>query len=568
MPTGGGKSICYQVPALVKEGVAIVVSPLISLMHDQVQALQANGVKSDYLNSSLTARESAEVLLRLNTGETKLLYVAPERAMMPEFLRLMETLQISLVAIDEAHCVSQWGHDFRPEYVQLGALRERFKNIPFIALTATADRQTRDDILLRLKLKQPEIFIAGFDRPNIRYLIRQKNDPRSQLREYVSTREGEAGIVYCLSRKRVESVAEDLCKHRVKAAAYHAGLGNEERRRVQAAFTKDEIQVVVATVAFGMGIDKPNVRFVVHYDMPKNVESYYQETGRAGRDGLPSDALMLYGPGDAITVKRLISQGENPDQKRIELTKLGHMIDVAEALSCRRQLLLAYFGERLDRPCGNCDICLDKPEQYDATEFARLALMAIYQTGQRYGAMHIMDVLMGKATPRSVASGHDQLSTFGGGKELPKEQWESIVSQLVHLGYLRVDTENYNVLKLTPLTKPLLREGAQLHLAKPRLKPVREGRKRKEKAIGTADRDLFERLRIWRRDIANREGIAPFMVFGDATLIQLATKLPKTRDDLLQVSGVGEHKANKYGAALLEVIAQSPSLGFAGTGSR
>ncbi|HZH99301.1 MAG TPA: RecQ family ATP-dependent DNA helicase, partial [Fimbriimonadaceae bacterium] len=457
--------------------------------------------------------------------------------------------------IDEAHCVSQWGHDFRPEYVQLGNLRERLARVPFLALTATADQQTREDILLRLRLKSPEVFVAGFDRPNIRYLIRQKSNAQKQLLEYVAGRKDESGIVYCLSRKRVESVAEDLRGNGIQAEAYHAGMDSSERKRVQAAFTKDDIKVVVATVAFGMGIDKPNVRFVVHYDIPKNVESYYQETGRAGRDGLPSDAILLYGSSDIVTVLRLISSGGNPRQARIELSKLNAMVEVAESLSCRRQLLLAYFGEGLHQPCGNCDICLDAPDQYDATVEAKLALMAIYETGQRFGTAYILDMLLGKESPRIAAAGHAALPTFGGGKSLPKEHWDSVIRQLVHLGYIRMDADNYNILKLTPLTRSLLREDGTLTLSKPRLKPVRERRRRKDKAIGSADPVLFERLRTWRREVAANEGIAPFMVFGDVTLVQLATKPPTSVDELLGITGIGEHKAKKYGEGILQVLA-------------
>ena len=560
MPTGGGKSICYQVPALIKNGTALIVSPLISLMQDQVQALKGNGVAAAFLNSSLSASAAAEVMRSARSGALKLLYVAPERAMMPEFLEMLDQISLSLVAIDEAHCVSQWGHDFRPEYVRLGELRAQFPQVPFLALTATADKQTREDILLRLHLKNANQFIAGFDRPNIRYSIRHKSEAGKQLIEFLQGRKDESGIVYCLSRKRVESVALELSKQGIDAAAYHAGLAQDERKRVQEAFTRDDLKVVVATVAFGMGIDKPNVRFVVHYDMPKNVEGYYQETGRAGRDGLPSEALMLYGPGDAISARRLISMSENKAQVKIELTKLSSMIGIAEALSCRRQLLLHYFGDEMAKPCGNCDICLDVPEQYDATTAAKLAFMAAYETGQRFGMTYLIDILMGKESPRAMDNRHLDLPTFGAGRDETKDDWQSRFSQLIHLGYFRVDTENYNILKLTPLTRGILRDGESLFLAKPRSKPLRERRARRDRfarpgpSAGPSDPAVFERLKVWRRTVADEQGVAAFMIFGDATLMDLAARKPKTLEALLEVSGIGQFKAKKYGSAVLQAI--------------
>ncbi|MHB8637730.1 MAG: DNA helicase RecQ [Fimbriimonadaceae bacterium] len=560
MPTGGGKSICYQIPALLKSGTALVVSPLISLMQDQVQALRTNGIAAAFVNSSQSAAEVAGVIRGARKGDLKLLYVAPERAMMPEFLELLDEIPLSLVAIDEAHCVSQWGHDFRPEYVRLGDLRGRFSNVPFLALTATADKQTREDILLRLRLQDASQFIAGFDRPNIRYLIRHKSEPSKQLVDFLQTQSGESGIVYCLSRKRTESVALELTKNGIDAAAYHAGLAQDERTRVQNAFTRDDLKVVVATVAFGMGIDKPNVRFVVHYDMPKNVEGYYQETGRAGRDGLPSDALLLYGPGDAISARRLISMSDNKAQVKIELAKLSSMISIAEAVSCRRQLLLGYFGDDLANPCGNCDICLDVPEQYDATAPAKAALMAVYETGQRFGITYLIDILLGKESPRAIDNRHVDISSFGIGRNETKDEWQSRFSQLIHLGYLRVDTENYNILKLTPLTRAILRDGESLFLAKPRQRPVTQRRSRRDRArtsalsIGPVDSATFERLKAWRRAVADEQGVAAFMIFSDATLSDLATKRPKTPEALLEVSGIGQFKARKYGPAVLAAI--------------
>lgn len=554
MPTGGGKSICYQVPALVKPGTAVVVSPLISLMQDQVQALKASGVAAELLNSSQTGKEAAQVIEMVRKGEVRILYVAPERANTDSFKNLLNQMQLSLFAIDEAHCVSQWGHDFRPDYVRLGALRPMFPNAPFIALTATADSQTRKDILLRLNLRDPAVFVAGFDRPNIRYLIRQKSDAEEQLLKYIQSRKGDSGIVYCLSRNRVESVADVLNANGIRAAAYHAGLPQSDRKSAQDAFMRDEAQVVVATVAFGMGIDKSNVRFVVHFDMPKNVESYYQETGRAGRDGLPSDALMLYRSADFMSVKRLISQGANPQQVKIDLAKLEALFDICEAQTCRRQLLLGYFGEKLEERCGNCDICLEPPDKFDATFQARFAFMAIYETGQKYGVAYLLDHILGIAGARSKAAKHNQLPTFGGGHEFSRETWENILRQLIQLGYLRVDTESFNVLKLTPLTKAILRDDEKLFLAKERVKLVKT--KRREKLRHPADNELFERLRAWRKQAAQEDGVAAFVVFSDATLVDLASKKPRTRIDLLKVSGIGVHKANKYGAEVLKVISE------------
>jgi ATP-dependent DNA helicase RecQ len=553
MPTGGGKSICYQVPALVNEGTAVVVSPLISLMQDQVRSLKANGVAAEVLNSSQSASENSTVIETAKAGRLKILYAAPERVMTDSFRQLMEQIRPSLIAIDEAHCVSQWGHDFRPEYVRLGELRNRYPHVPFIALTATADAQTREDILVRLHLKDPDIYIAGFDRPNIRYLVRQKNDPRDQLLQYIRSKGEDSGIVYALSRKSVESIATELRKFGVNAIAYHAGMANAERKKAQDSFSRDEVQVVVATVAFGMGIDKPDVRFVVHYDLPKSVESYYQETGRAGRDGMPSEALLLYGTSDIMNVKRLISGGTNPQQVKIELTKLNSMIDICEAVTCRRQLLLGYFGERLPEPCGNCDACLEEPDMYDATEQAQLAVMAVYETGQRYGIGYIVDHLLGKESSKAVTARHNLLPTFAGGQSHPKEVWESVLRQLIQLGYLRADVEGFNALKLTPLTRPLLRDGQRLQLVQPRLKPIRVRRKSRDRAA-TVDRATFERLRAWRKDTANAEGVAAFVVFSDATLSELADKKPRTMAELRQIGGIGEHKASKYGDSILRLL--------------
>ncbi len=559
MPTGGGKSLCYQIPSLVRPGVGIVVSPLISLMKDQVDALRENGVAAACYNSTLGERESRQVLARLHGGELDLLYVAPERLMTDAFLERLREVPLALFAIDEAHCVSQWGHDFRPEYVELGRLRGLFPTVPMIALTATADVQTRGDIMARLGLRGAEIYVTGFDRPNIRYSVLEKQKPFRQLEEFLATRPREAGIVYCLSRKRVEEVAEKLRVAGVEAAAYHAGLADAERSRVQEAFLRDDIRVVVATVAFGMGIDKPNVRFVVHYDLPKNIESYYQETGRAGRDGLPAEALLLFGYGDIPVSRSLIESGGNPEQIRIELHKLNAMVGFAEALVCRRRALLGYFGERLEEPCGNCDLCLAPPETFDATEEARKALSCVYRVGQRFGVGHVIDVLRGSRSERILALGHDRLSTYGIGASLAAEAWGSIIRQLIHRGYLEQDMANYSVLKLTPAARPLLRGEESLVLAKPRLRmavPKKEKAPRRPGAATPAERDegLFQELRALRKRLADDQQVPPYIIFSDATLAEMASLRPATPDELLRVNGVGERKLGRYGAPFLEAI--------------
>lgn len=554
MPTGGGKSLCYQIPALHRQGVAIVVSPLISLMKDQVDALQANGVRAACYNSSMNTAETKEVLTRLNQEQLDLLYVAPERLLSDDFLTRLQTLKVALFAVDEAHCVSQWGHDFRPEYVQLGELRSIFPTVPMVALTATAEKQTRLDILQRLNLSSDYQVIAGFDRPNIRYTVIYKAKPYLQLNAFLDHHSGESGIVYCLSRKRVEEVTEKLCRDGVRAAAYHAGLGAEERKRVQDAFLCDDLNIVVATVAFGMGIDKPNVRFVVHYDLPKNIESYYQETGRAGRDGLPAEALLLFGYGDIALNRGLIEKGGNPEQKRIEIHKLNAMVGYAESGTCRRRALLGYFGEGLEQDCGNCDICLDPPQRYDATEDARKALSCVYRVGQRFGIGHIIDVLRGAKTQRLLDLRHDQLSTYGIGRDASQDHWSHLLRQLIHHGYLEQDIANYSVLKLTETARPLLRGETELTITRPRIKPERKKRPERRIVGLEYDQELFNQLRALRKQIADRDGVPPYVIFGDASLAEMAATLPTDKDALLQVNGVGQTKLERYGSLFMEEI--------------
>ncbi|PKQ38256.1 MAG: DNA helicase RecQ [Actinobacteria bacterium HGW-Actinobacteria-1] len=562
MPTGGGKSLCFQIPALHRAGTAIVVSPLISLMKDQVDALCANGVAAAVLNSSLAAEESSDVLSRLRAGELDLLYVSPERLVMDGFMQTLSRLELSLFAIDEAHCVSQWGHDFRPEYVQLGCLRERFGHVPVVALTATADEQTRTDVLRQLNLPDARTFVTGFDRPNIHYAAAYKTKPAVQLIEFLKQHDGESGIVYALSRRRVEEVAEKLREAGVRAGAYHAGMNAAARARVQEAFMGDRLDVVVATVAFGMGIDKPDVRFVVHYDMPKSIEGYYQETGRAGRDGLPAEALMLWSMQDVMTSKGFIDAVANEEQRRIETHKLNSMIAFAEALSCRRRALLGYFGEELVDDCGNCDVCSDPPETYDATLDAQKALSAVYRLNERFGMGYVVDVLRGSEAQRILENGHDALSVYGIGGEYSKDEWSSIFRQLIHRGYLRVDVAEYSTLKLNATAAAVLRGEEEVRLARPpaprpRAEKVSKSTKRaRSLALETDEQaELFERLRELRRQLAEERSVPAYVVFADAALADMARRQPATPEEFLLVSGVGKAKLEQYGDVFLRAIA-------------
>ncbi len=569
MPTGGGKSLCFQIPALVRNGVGIVISPLIALMQDQVNALRQNGVNAAFLNSSLGASEAYEVEQQLLNGQLDLLYLAPERLMNERTLSLLERSPLALFAIDEAHCVSQWGHDFRPEYMQLSIIHERFPNTPRMALTATADEPTRHEIIQRLGLGEAKIIISGFDRPNIRYRITEKKSAREQLLRFIRREhEGDAGIVYCLSRKKVEATAEWLNEKGIKAVPYHAGLPQPTRQHHQTRFLNEEGLVVVATIAFGMGIDKPNVRFVAHLDLPKSLEAYYQETGRAGRDGLPATAWMAYGLQDVVTLKQMMQNSDaNEERKRIEHHKLESMLGLCEVISCRRQVLLNYFGDSLEEPCGNCDNCLEPPETWDGTEAARMALSCVYRTGQRFGVNYVIDVLLGKDHERIKQFGHHRLSTYGIGQALDANQWRSVFRQLVARGLLNTDIEGYGALKLTPACRPLLRGEQQLSLRKERKpeKRRREGRK-SYNFVGAEQKALWEALRAKRTELATEQGVPPYVIFHDATLMEFTERRPLDEEQMSRISGVGERKLAQYGEAFLAVIRQFETEGGGASG--
>ena len=569
MPTGAGKSLCYQVPAIVRPGVGIVISPLIALMQDQVDALRLLGVRAAFWNSTLDAGATRAVRTRLSTGELDLLYVAPERLLMPDFLRVLDAVHagpgIALFAIDEAHCVSAWGHDFRPEYLQLAVIHERFPAVPRLALTATADRQTREEIQTRLALAAAEEFVSSFDRPNISYTVVDKQDLRQQLLSFTSKYRGEAGIVYCQSRRKSEQAVEWLRADGFDAEAYHAGLPDEERRRVLRRFSREDGVIVAATIAFGMGIDKPDVRFVAHTDLPKSLEGYYQETGRAGRDGEPAQAWMAYGLADLAQHARFRDESDADERhKRMEGIRLDAMLGYAEASGCRRVILLNYFGEQA-QPCGNCDNCQDPPALWDGTEAAQKALSAVLRTGERFGAAHLIDVLMGKATARVANFGHDQLKTFGCGMEFDADQWRNIYRQLVAHGMLRSDPTSMGALKLTARARSILFEGEHIELRVPQKRhrgrvaagaPASTARASTtpEAAMSDSDETLFQELRAQRRVIADAEQVPAFIVLHDKTLRELATTRPTTLEQLPRIPGMGATKIAKYGQAFLDVI--------------
>ena len=563
MPTGGGKSLCFQIPALLREGVGIVVSPLIALMQDQVDALLQLGIRAAFLNSTLSYSDQEEIEQSLHRNELDLLYVAPERLLSEKTLQLLEQCQISLFAIDEAHCVSQWGHDFRKEYQQLSTLPDRFPNIPRIALTATADQRTRTEIIQQLQLSQADVYINSFDRPNIRYIISEAQNSRDKLWRFIQeNHQGDAGIIYCLSRKKVEATATWLSDKGLTALPYHAGLSADIRQHHQQRFLREEAVIIVATIAFGMGIDKPDVRFVAHLNLPKNIEAYYQETGRAGRDGTPANAWMSYGLQDVITLRQMMQDSDAGEgHKRIIQQKLDAMLGLCELASCRRQALLAYFDEPLNKPCGNCDNCLNPPATWDATVDAQKALSTVYRTGQRFGVAYVTDVLRGKVDERIQRNRHDQLSTFGIGEELSVFEWRSLYRQLIALGYLRINMERYGALELTEKSRPLLRGETQLQ-ARKQLKPE-PGKKQPKKSsakseLRSIDEPIFQALRELRTKLAEQQGVPPYVIFADSALTEMSRLRPLSADAFRYINGVGEIKLERYGKAFMEVIRDYP----------
>lgn len=565
MPTGGGKSLCYQIPALAREGLAIVVSPLIALMQDQVEALQQLGVNAAFLNSSLSAEDNSRITRQVLAGEIKLLYVAPERLMVGSFLSLLDEVQqhvgLALFAIDEAHCVSQWGHDFRPEYRQLTVLHNRFPEVPRIALTATADAPTRAEIISQLNLENARQFVSSFDRPNIRYHVGIKNNARQQLQAFLEREHpNDAGIIYCLSRKKVEETAAWLVEKGWSALPYHAGLPAQLREHHQRRFLREEGIIMVATIAFGMGIDKPNVRFVAHLDLPKSMEGYYQETGRAGRDGLQANAWMVYGMGDVVSMRQMLDSGEaSEERKRLERLKLDALLGYCESTACRHQTILRYFGESHPGACDQCDNCLHPVETWQATQVAQMALSCVFRTGQRFGVGHLIDVLMGKTTPQVERFGHDKVSTFGIGKTLNQAQWSGVYRQLIAAGMLEADMAAYGGLKLTEAARPVLKGEQEVWLrrdAEPekRMSKAERSARAKEAFAGANDDPLWQALKAKRLELAREQGVPPYVIFHDSTLLEIHNRKPQTLDEMGQISGIGQAKLQKYGDAFLQVL--------------
>lgn len=554
MPTGGGKSLCYQIPSLVRSGIGIVVSPLIALMEDQVAALKSCGIRAAYYNSSLGSAEARTVLAQLHDNQLDILYIAPERLLTASFLDRLQSCDLALFAIDEAHCISQWGHDFRPEYAALGQLKSHFPDVPIIALTATADSQTQKDIVARLNYR-PKHYVASFNRPNIHYKVLPKNNPVKQIDNFLQEEQQKSGIIYCGTRAGVEDLTERLIDLGYKARAYHAGLSHNERREAQSLFRYDEVDIVVATIAFGMGIDKPNVRFVIHHDVPKTIESYYQETGRAGRDGLPSKALLLYSPADSARLRSWITDLPSIEQQRIENHKLQHMLAFAEATHCRRQILLHYFNEDYKDACQYCDVCDTPPTTTDATVDAQKLLSCIYRLKQSWGLNHVVDVLRGSASEKITQIGHQKLSTYGIGKDKSTAYWKHLTWQLIHRGYCIQDIERYNVLRLTEKAIPVLRGTESIALTVQIEDNSPKSKKKKTRTASDAPSSpLFETLRALRRELAQEENKPPFMIFSDATLRDMIRLQPKTLNQLLNVSGVGQHKLTQYGQQFLDAL--------------
>ena len=559
-PTGGGKSLCYQIPAILKEGTGLVVSPLIALMQDQVTALRELGIAAEFLNSSQSPDERRDVMTKLRQGRLQLLYVAPERLVTEHTKSLLRDIPLSIIAIDEAHCVSQWGHDFRQDYLGLGDLGALFPGVPRMAVTATATDKTREEIVARLELHEPEIFVAPFDRPNIGYAVQVKTDARGQLLKFLQTHRGEAGIVYCLSRKKTESIASWLCGQGFEALPYHAGLTPEVRRENQRRFLAEDGLVIVATIAFGMGIDKPDVRFVVHLDLPKSMESYYQETGRAGRDGDPAEAWMVYGLQDVVRLRQMLTDSTaGEDYKRYEGYKLDALLGWCEGTGCRRRPLLEYFGDSLVEDCGNCDGCLAPANTWDGTEAARKLLSAVYRSGQRFGAAHLVDVLLGKETDKVLQHGHDQLSVFGIGKDLPSTTWRSVARQLIVAGHLHADAARFGALVLTETSRGVLRGETPLRFREDPKGPVAVTRRpAKERVVAEEDLELWDALRACRQSFANEHNVPAYVIFHDKTLHEMLAFRPQTAAEMLEISGVGQTKLDRYGDGFLSILRDRP----------